>query len=100
VFKPSRRAFGIATIFTLSAVCFAPAASAGLLGGSDGGNSGGLPVLSNGPLGGDLLGGLLGGDLLGGDGGLPVVGDLLGGGGGGLPLVGGPTSVDGADRSG
>jgi hypothetical protein len=108
VFKPSRRALGVATAFTISAVCFVPAASASLLGGSGGGNSG-LPVLSGVtdalPIAGNLpipvgdllgggvgLGGLLGlgnlvGGLLGG-GGLPVVGGLLGG-GGGLPVVGG-----------
>ena len=111
MFKPSRRAFGIASAFTLSAVILVPSASAALLG--SGGQSGqALPVVSglgtSLPFSGDLatpLGDLLGnggvpvvGSVLGGNGGLPVVGDVLGG--GGLPLVGGLTSVDGADSSG
>jgi hypothetical protein len=75
VFKPSRRALGIASIFTVSAVCFAPAASAGLLGGSSGNGGLNLPVLSGGSGGGDLLGGLLGGNLLGGN---LLGGDLVG----------------------
>jgi len=129
VFKPSRRAFGVAAMFTLSAVCFAPAASAGLLGGSSGSGGVNLPVLSGGSgdgnllgalLGGDLLGGALGGNLLGGNllgGGLvgtvtSVPGALLGGDvlGGGLPVVGGLlgggsplgglSALDGADGSG
>ena len=63
---------------------WAPAAQAGLLGGSDDSDSIGLPVAGD-LLGGDLLGGLLGGGLLGG----LLVGGLLGGPAGGLPLVGG-----------
>ena len=94
MFKPSRRALGIATIFTLSAVCFAPAASAGLLGGSDGNDGLNLPVLSGGSGGGDLLGGALPvANLLGGD---SPVGGLLGG---DSPL-GGLSAVDDADSSG
>ena len=95
MFNPSRRALGIASIFTLSAVCFAPAAAAGLLGGSDGSSNSGLPVLSGGSSDGGLLGGLggglLGGDLLGGLGGGLLGGDLLGGG-----LLGTVTSLPGS----
>lgn len=116
MFKPSRRAFGIASAVTLSAVVLAPSASAALLG-SGGQNSQSLPVVSGVggslPFSGDLatpLGDLLGssegvGNLLGlGNflqpamldgltGGL--TGGLLGNGplggltGGGLPVVGG-----------
>jgi hypothetical protein len=109
VFKPSRRALGIASAFTLSAVILAPSASAALLG-SGGQSSQSLPVVSglgsSLPFSGDLtapLGDLLGnsegvGNLLGlGNflqpgmlggltGGLPVVSGLLGN--GGLPVVG------------
>ena len=101
MFKPSRRAAAIAASFALGLSVVGPAAHAGLLGGSDGSDSIGLPVAGD-LLGGDLLGDVLGGGLLGGDllgGGLPLVGPLLdgvlGGGalgaeglGGGLPLVG------------
>jgi hypothetical protein len=120
VFNPSRRAFGIASALTISAVFLAPSASAALLGGSGstsgselpltnvlgssdgllspvtgllGGGGGGLLAPVTGLLGGS--GGGLGG-LLGG-GGLPVVGGLLGD--GGLPL-GGLSSADSADSSG
>lgn len=112
MFKPSRRAVAIAASFALGLSVVGPAAHAGLLGGSDDSDSTslegvGLPVggdLLGGLLGGDLLGGLLGGGLLGGgdDGGLPLVGSLLGGGdgGGGLPLVGGLLGGDSAASEG
>ena len=104
MFKPSRRAFGIATLFTLSAVCFAPAASAGLLGGSDGGN--GNDAL---PLSGDLLAPVQ--DLLGssvGVGGLfglaPIVEGATGLGGltnlGGLTDLGSLPAIEGVGLPG
>jgi len=43
VFKPSRRAFGVAAAFTVSAVILAPAASAALLG-SGGSTGSALPL--------------------------------------------------------
>jgi hypothetical protein len=47
VFKPSRRAFGVAAAFTISAVILAPAASAALLGsGGDRGSALPVPALS------------------------------------------------------
>jgi hypothetical protein len=110
VFNTYRRALGIATAFTISAVCLAPAASAGLLGGDDGddalpalsGVTGIIPIVGNLPLpvedllgGGVGLGNLLGlGDILGGltGGGLGGVTGLLGG-----DLLGGVTGLVGGD---
>ena len=98
MFKPSRRAFGVATAFTISAVILAPAASAALLG--SGGSSGSalpVPALSGLtdvlPLSGNLLQPVQ--DLLGpgvGVGGLLGAGQVLGGltGIGGLTNLGGP----------
>ncbi|HEY4411220.1 MAG TPA: hypothetical protein VGO87_15190 [Acidimicrobiia bacterium] len=94
MFKTSRRALGVATALTLSAVILAPAASASLLGSGSGGSSGGSD-LTGGLLGGSG-GGLLGGDLLGGLTGGLLGGDLLGG----LPVLGGLSGVDGADGAG
>jgi hypothetical protein len=96
----------VASALTVCAVCFAPAASAGLLG--SGGGSGALPVSGLSgitgalPLSGNLLApvqsvlagglpgaGLLNAGLLGSN--LPLVNGLpvLGGAGGGLPVLGG-----------
>jgi hypothetical protein len=100
VFKPSRRAAVIAASFALGLSAVGPAASAGLLGGSDSDSMAvegvALPVGGD-LLGGDLLGGLLGGDLLGGVLGGDLLGGVLGGDllGGGLPLVGGVLGEDG-----
>ncbi|HEV7687395.1 MAG TPA: hypothetical protein VGQ80_12535 [Acidimicrobiia bacterium] len=103
MFKPSPRALWVASAFTIGAICFAPAASAGLLG--SGGGSGALPVSGLSgitgalPLSGDLLApvqsllagglpgaGLLNAGLLGSN--LPLVNTLPVLGGGGLPVLG------------
>jgi hypothetical protein len=103
VFKPSSRALWVASALTIGAVCFAPAASAGLLG--SGGGSSALPVSGLSgitgalPLSGNLLApvqsilagglpgaGLLNAGLLGSN--LPLVNTLPVLGGGGLPVLG------------
>lgn len=104
MFKPSPRALWVASAFTIGAVCFAPAASAGLLGSGSG--NGALPVSGLSgitgalPLSGNLLApvqsvlagglpgaGLLNAGLLGSN--LPLVNALPVLGGGGLPGLGG-----------
>jgi hypothetical protein len=117
VFKPSPRALWVASAFTIGAVCFAPAASAGLLGSGSG--SGALPVSGLSgitgalPLSGDLLApvqsvlagglpgaGLLNAGLLGSN--LPLVNTLPVLGGAGLPVLGGAglPGLGGTDGSG
>ncbi len=94
--KPSRRALVIAASFALGLSAVGPTAQAGLLGGDHSApvEGVGLPIVGDllgggllGILGGEsgLLGGILGGEagllggVLGGEGGLPLVGELLGG---------------------
>jgi hypothetical protein len=92
LFMPSRRALGVATLFTMTGLLVGQSASAAVLDSAKSSNNSPTVEGQALPVGGDLLGGVLGGALLGGvlgGNGLPVVG-ALGGvlGGNGLPVVG------------